>query len=392
MRRLDEDEVPAALHRVAKHTGGRLPPPLEHRLFEAVEAEPWLRDKALEELPEGAEGPAAEASRLFLERPGRWWERLGELAGDRADTDDARERERLQRSVARLEGMLEETKRRLREATATSAAAPAPDEEADALRERLAATRRDARREVEALRSEVEALEAKVEASESAAVELGRFSDRMRSDLRRARRERAAAQQELDELRRSPGSARMGPLELSRRLDELSLVARPSIGPGPEVPAAPPAAAPLRLPAGVRPDAADAVDWLTRCDDPVLVLVDGYNVAYRLAGESFSSPGARERLNHELVRLATVGRALRVVVVYDSSLSGGGGVAPGPRGVEVVFAAAGRLADEEIVERVAAASLPVVVVSADREVRENAERGGAMTLWADALAEWIGRR
>lgn len=78
-----------------------------------------------------------------------------------------------------------------------------------------------------------------------------------------------------------------------------------------------------------------------------------------------------------------------VVIVFDSHL-------PGLRepeyrdGVELVYAEAGVTADEVIVEMAGAFTRPTVVVSSDRDVREGAEASRALTLWAEALGEWLG--
>ena len=58
--------------------------------------------------------------------------------------------------------------------------------------------------------------------------------------------------------------------------------------------------------------------------------------------------------------------------------------------MEIRFAADDRIADEEIVE-LAAELDDVVVISSDREVREQAEAGGAVVLWSEALAQWLAR-
>ena len=55
----------------------------------------------------------------------------------------------------------------------------------------------------------------------------------------------------------------------------------------------------------------------------------------------------------------------------------------------VVFAEADRLADEEVVHLAAETAGPVVVVTSDREVRENAAFVGAAALWSEAFVEWF---
>ena len=67
LRRLDEDDVPARLRKVAAYQGGRLPAPLARKLLAALNDDEWLRGKALEELTDASGG-----AQLFLERLDGW--------------------------------------------------------------------------------------------------------------------------------------------------------------------------------------------------------------------------------------------------------------------------------------------------------------------------------
>jgi predicted RNA-binding protein with PIN domain len=145
----------------------------------------------------------------------------------------------------------------------------------------------------------------------------------------------------------------------------------------------------LKLPAGIAPDAAQAVQWLIDRDQPYTLVVDGYNVLFLIDPSDFTSGAARQRLNHGLNRLRRQARSSpRVIVIYDSSLPGEPDV--GTAGdVEVRFAAEDRLADEEVVALARASKGPVVVVSTDREVREGSEAVGALPLWSESLVAWM---
>ena len=74
LRRLEDDDVPAKLRKVAAYQGGRLPGPLAKRILGALDEDDWLRGKAIDELgdtdPQAA-GPDG-ASALFLLRPDGW--------------------------------------------------------------------------------------------------------------------------------------------------------------------------------------------------------------------------------------------------------------------------------------------------------------------------------
>ncbi|MEE9228465.1 MAG: NYN domain-containing protein, partial [Acidimicrobiia bacterium] len=135
----------------------------------------------------------------------------------------------------------------------------------------------------------------------------------------------------------------------------------------------------------------NAVEWLLRQPQPFTMVVDGYNVAFQLVGES--TRAARDRVNEELsrLRLRTM-TPTQVTVVYDSSVNSEVETAPGPGGIRVRFTREGHIADEEIAEIVSTLDGPVVVVSSDREVREGTAELGAVVLWSEALVEWIKAR
>ena len=148
---------------------------------------------------------------------------------------------------------------------------------------------------------------------------------------------------------------------------------------------------PLLLRAGVRPDSSDAIRWLVGLEEPVVVLVDGYNAQFHIDREDFTSGSARRQLVGALKRLrAAAAKKHRFVVVYDSTLPGDRDARTSLGGVEVRFAVEERIADEEIVE-MAADIDRVVVISSDRAVRDGAEARGAVVLWSEALGAWFGR-
>ena len=83
---------------------------------------------------------------------------------------------------------------------------------------------------------------------------------------------------------------------------------------------------------------------------------------------------------------------MRVVVVFDSDLPGDRRERVVPGGAEVRFASEDLLADDEIVELAAAAKGAITVVSSDRDLRERSEAVGALTLWSEALVDWMTNR
>ena len=85
---LDSEEVPASLRRVAVYTGGRLPPPLVDSVLTALDADDWLRQKAVEKLASRHDESAASA---FLKRSEGWWMLVAtELAAAAASDHESR--------------------------------------------------------------------------------------------------------------------------------------------------------------------------------------------------------------------------------------------------------------------------------------------------------------
>jgi predicted RNA-binding protein with PIN domain len=133
-------------------------------------------------------------------------------------------------------------------------------------------------------------------------------------------------------------------------------------------------------------------------DDPALVdeilampgihlIVDGYNVT-KLGYAALTLEDQRSRLLAGLGGLAARAAGAEITCVFDATSASSRPVAAGaPRGVRVLFSAAGELADELIV-RLAAAEpegRPVVVVTNDREVIEAVRPLGAGALPSGAL-------
>lgn len=385
LRRLEPTQVPAALRPVVRASG--LTPPLEARLVRELDALAWLREKALEEWAGAAaalveDGPDR-ASALFLIRPQGWagdllrlgWETGREAAtgaGEKtsrdleaARTERNEARDRLREAVRERD----ELRRTLRQLE-RSAAAPGRVEQQEASRHRERLVGLEADRERERVDHERRLGGAEAEAK------------RLHAALQKAREGRKTAEARLEETRLNPGWAKGG-AELARALDSVAAAAVRII-PDHEVVAG---VTTLRLPAGVRPDAAEAVDLVLDHHGPAHFVVDGYNVGLALAAGKAAE--VRARLDPVLGRMRTIARPPRsVTVVYDSNREGS--LVTGAAGVAVRFAPPGTSADDVIVGM---ASVPgTVVISNDREVRERAERAGALALWAEALVAWTRRR
>jgi predicted RNA-binding protein with PIN domain len=390
LRDLDADQVPADLRKVVAYTGGKLPPPLAKALLGAFAKYDWLREKAVDAWPEadvdakGNEGAAA----LFLQRPPGWELRLAEIASAEGSAAANAEGSAAERQIAELRRRADVLGRKLKELEKTSAARLAEVEErlseerSQHKAGQAAASREDRARQEEAAAARTELAAVRKERDELA------FELRaVRNELATERRARRAAEES------AAGSAETtmwasDPVLLGARLDELARMATPAARH-----AAAPDAADIDtgFPATVAPDSAEAIAWLLGRTDPATVLVDGYNVGFRLLGERSPAP-ARERVLPILERLTRLAAGpLKVVAVFDSSE--GTADQPLPAGpVKIRFTDAGDTADDEIAHLASELAGTVVVITSDRAVREAAEAHGAVALWAESLIAWAARR
>ncbi len=380
---LDADEVPAPLRQVASRHGGRLPPPLARRVIREIDRNEWFRSKVAAEIEETAD----EASVALLKRPDGWWSMVAEASAARRAGKEAARAADLERRNRVLADRLEEAKRRLNQAKADAAAAKvSADRRIEELRARLA--RSPGGSGAPDRGEQLEELRRRLATAQDAGAEAAATVAALQEDVRRLRRERADAERRL--AAGASSSLPSDPIELARFLDLQEAGLGRSATPPPvaaEVPGR------LRLPSGIAPDSGEALRWLAAVAPPASVIVDGYNVLHKLDHGAGGRGVGRRRLGDELLRWRRLAAAAhRVVVVYDSVLPEERGAPNSVGGLEVRFAPAGRTADEEVVELAGVLDGPVVVISSDREVREGAEAVGALTLWAEAVTEWVAGR
>jgi hypothetical protein len=177
---------------------------------------------------------------------------------------------------------------------------------------------------------------------------------------------------------------------LAERLDAIAVLAS-AAGPTPGVEeglGAVETVQPLTDLGAIRPDSAEAIDWLVAAG-AANVLVDGYNVGFLLASR-LDAVQARLLVEETVGRLRLVARQCEIVVVFDSEIPIDEAEVTAAGSPGVLFSD-GRSADDEIVDLVPTKTNPVVITN-DREVRERAEAAGAVALWSDALVEWSRRR
>ncbi len=373
---LEADEIPASLRKVAQSSARSLPPPLGRRVIEILDADDVLRAAVLEE---GGELP--DAARAFLEREPGWWEPIAVAFGEEASSEAVQRVERLERRIRQLESFVAKAKERAAEARAATTKARADAKlEVDAARSRLKDLSAADRAKDAADAANVVRLEQQVAELDSAVAEMNTLVDAQRERLRRLRRKRSTPSD------RGSGSLPTDPLAMARALDhQMGIASRAVAAERRATEGVPSRPQEFALPAGVSPDSPAALRWLQSAP-AATVIVDGYNVLFRSTGAGAASGAARSRLETALRRFhVQSANHHSVIVVYDSTLSGDGETRSKAKGLEIRFAPADRLADEEIADLTMEIAGPVVVVSSDREVRETAGEANAVALWSEAL-------
>ena len=371
LRKMDADEVPARLRRVAGISARRLTTPHADRVLSELDASEWLRTKALErwdDVPQSVIG-SRKAAEQFLRRPDGW------EAVIEAETFDRIRTETLARIAAlesenqalreRIEGLRSQIRRERKEARATLREAGRKADE------------RTAREETgsEALKNQVRGLERELAASRTESANLA--ADLEEADARiTLLLERGGRRDTVTGRAMAPAVfGRGAPQASARTLDHLAHTLEPP-APGFE-PVAPP---PLAFPENLRPDRPEAIEWLLERSEPALVLVDGYNVAHAI-GASSDSQG-RARVEAAVARLRRRADAPLTVRLFWDSAQGRETVRAG--GVIVVFVES---ADDSIVAASLDATGLVMVISSDRDVRERSQ--ATVAVWSEAFAGWL---
>ncbi|NNC93884.1 MAG: hypothetical protein HKN80_15480 [Acidimicrobiia bacterium] len=387
LRRLDDDDVPAKLRKVAAYQGGRLPGPLAKRLLTALDDDDWLRGKAIDELGDvdaEAAGPDG-ASALFLARPDGWEFELGRRVESSVQKRSESKESELDGRLAAAKEREAEAKRRWQEAKRQiKDLEKLRRREVEEVRAQLRQLRETDRVEDESHARRIAELEAARQQAEAAHREEMAAAEVMKTRLRKAEEQRADVEKRIQAGGTAWGSG--DPIALARHLD--ALVRTVEADPALLEFTKPTSERTWKLPPGARPDGRNSVDWLERQPRPFTLIVDGYNVAFRLSGGPDAT--ARDRLNEELSRFKLRAKTpVSVVIVYDSAINPEVQREPGPGGVWLRFTRQGLTADDEIRRLAADSADPVVVVSSDREVREGSEQFGAIAIWSEALIAWI---
>ncbi len=378
---LEGPEVPASLTRVAASQGGRLPPPLAIRLLNELDKNEWFRRRVADQFT----GDEADPSWLFLNRPDGWWVDLAAAAEAAVALEVGRRVGELEDRVAALDEKRAQLARRAKDYKRAAAKAEKRIKELTAeARNRGADGASSDAAAIAAFEAEVEEIGTALQTLRDEHRELQVAFDALRMRFAKMRRTRSVDVPDTSGASFVPRD----PVKLARMLDlQVGAFGRDltETQPREAVPSS------LRLASGVRPDSSDAIRWILALEQPVVVIVDGYNAQFHLNPADFTSGESRRKLIDALKRLRTAASVPhRIVVVYDSTLPGARDARTALGGVEVRFAADDRIADEEIID--AAAELAdVVVISSDRAVRDGAEARGAVVLWSEALVGWLAR-
>jgi predicted RNA-binding protein with PIN domain len=395
-----DDDVPRSLRPFARFTPKRRvraaagalaaalqdDPAFRQRVAETVKGDPLAAAVAAGDLPPAAD-PAQAAALAYLLRPQGWAELIeqAQLAVDaqarRSAADAAGQQVRLLSD--QLAAQRVEVREQVRRSRAELAQAVT---EADALRREVREQTRKAQQAGQA--SEQLAAELAAERQRSAAAQ-----SRLEADLRRVRFQLAGADAAAESARRAARDGRTA--DDARLWLLLDTVVNAAQGLRRELALSPtderPADAVVAATGAVEemPGQVPQLDRLLALPRVHLV-IDGYNVTKTGYGD-LTLEAQRHRLVSRLGGIAAQTGA-EVTVVFDGA-DRLPVAPPTPRGVRVLFSQIGETADELIHRLVGAEpqGRPLVVVSTDREVSDDARRSGAHAVAASVLLARLGQ-
>lgn len=356
-----------------------------------------VRDTTTEEM-------MGRASWLFLDRPEGWEEELAELAAAAEDAADAAQETKaeasLRRRVAALESSLERSGSevvRLRAEMAGSKESLAAERRARRLAESDAGR---LRRQAVALASEVDELRHRQADLEEALDSAGRPPE----DATEATEDATPPVPDVDHLALADLIA--DGARAAEALSEALAAAEELLAPALAPPTPPPGSPaperggssadsrrrrPTALPPGTFDDSVEAADHLVRTAG-TRVLVDGYNVTKSAHPELALAEQRRWLADAAGALAARTGAQLELV--FDGADDRASAPADRGRrqGVQMRFSAEGTEADDVILELVEELppSVPVVVASDDRRVRDGARRRGANVVSGAQLLAVLG--
>lgn len=334
------------------------------------------------------DAPADRAAALWLVRPESWeteltglLEELAVTEPDRADTEAARLRDRLEAAERAAREQRAQHRAQVEEVKSENTTLRRRLGESRAAEKTARAAGDDAAREVDELRREVEALSAAQE-----------------KEVRRLRARVAELEADASAGRRAVRAERDEATVRARLLLETVIDAAAGLRRELGLPSV--AGAPGdRVEAGLSSGTADGTRVLTGASAGLLeqylamprarLIIDGYNVS-KSVWPSSPLDAQRIRLVNGLAPLVARTGA-DTTVVFDAANAASRPAVSAPRGVRVYFSPEGVIADDVIRDLVAAepAGRVVVVVTGDQAVLADVTRAGARGASVDALAALI---
>ncbi|GMQ97581.1 MAG: hypothetical protein BMS9Abin17_0079 [Acidimicrobiia bacterium] len=380
LRDMDEDDLPSRLRKVAKNSARVLPTPFAQSILKEILLNERFRDAVLSRWQdEGLDDPIGLA---YLKDPVGSQDLVVRTDLEREISLRESEAKSHVLRITSLEGQLREAKRRLK----------ADRDDHVELISRLGARDEEKRksllrskREAEAARDDAQkALETSEQTIRSLRAELADAAERMRRGLEREKRKATSSVEPRGDQRPLPPS---DPVAFAAWLDAVERIQRPyrdaerleSLSPKPEL---------FEIPDGISPDDRRAVEALI-AQRPRVIVIDGYNVAGLLPGETLASASNRASVISKAERLSFASGA-SVIVVFDAEGSGSDDARAqflSPGGVEVRFSMT-ESADDYIVDLILSDSKRSVLVTNDRELRERCLVDGCVPVWSSAFVDW----
>lgn len=371
LRDRDDADVPAKLKKVWASSARRLPPPLTKRLLTELDHDDALREEAAALLP----ADASRASTLFLHRPDGWRSDLDVEQARLAAEDRKRSSVKVDQRIADLERAVEAARAKAK------AEKQRADEASAAARQRISESRRDVKEAGRRAQRRADELERHLEQVKREREVLAGEVARLRDELKAVKLAKPRGGSASRSVERSPIGSDPG--EIASLLDDvMHRVARDHR----PIERAPALGGRLALPPGIAGDSPDAVRWLLGAGHPQVWLIDGHNLAYRLDASRFTDPSLRNDIADAVAALRRrAAGPLKATIVFDTRATVGDAIVTGP-GVEVIFV---NDADRELERLAGVHQGAAVVISSDEEVRTAADAHGSLSLWSDALVEYL---